>query len=182
MTGFAIHRSIPLTQGRVAWVDQADYAELARFRWSADACRTGFYAKRNTGTVGIDRTSEYMHRRILGLLPGDGLVADHINGDGLDNRRTNLRVATVAGNSYNMRHRSGKTSRYKGVSWSTRRSHWVVQIRGFAGPSRYLGSFADEEDAARAYDQEAVKRFGEFARVNFPGGIAVAGAGRQAVA
>lgn len=102
-----------------------------------------------------------------------GQLVDHINGDGLDNRRANLRVCSRRDNNCNASKAPGKSSRYKGVSLSY--GKWRAAIRG--GPVMpngwrkgiVLGYFSDEEDAARAYDAAAVRYFGEFARLNFPG-------------
>ena len=174
MTDFAIYRSIPLTQGKVAWVDQSDYTMLSRFRWHL---HVQGYAVRNTWTVGRGGVS-LMHRMVM--LPSPAQVVDHANGNPLDNRRKNLRVCSQAENNGNLRRPATNTSGFKGVSWFARGSRWVAHIR-VNGRSTNLGYFDKAEDAARAYDEAAVLHRGEFARVNFPGGVAVAGSGRQAV-
>ena len=101
----------------------------------------------------------------------EGIGTDHINGLPWDNRRCNLRTATNPQNHWNQRKRKGEySSKYKGVYLSHRpgrRDKWVAQIC-YMGKSRALGPFLNEEDAARRYDQEAVKVFGEFANLNFP--------------
>lgn len=98
------------------------------------------------------------------------MMIDHKNGNGLDNRRSNLRFCTNAQNQHNQRKwgsRSGKplSSRYKGVSWH-RRGHWRAKIQA-QGKRRYLGQFQSEEAAARAYDRAARELHGEFAVLNF---------------
>jgi len=168
MGGFAIHRSIPLTQGKVAWVDQADYADIVQFKWHAEkpGRRDVFYASRGVGHGRGNRRIEKMHRRILGLSPGDGLQVDHINGDGIDNRRRNLRVCTHAENHANLPPYGG-VSRFKGVSWYARHERWVASIHP-RGDCIHLGYFDNEESAAHAYDRAAAIHFGGFARLNFP--------------
>jgi len=104
-----------------------------------------------------------MHRLLLGTLPG--LEPDHINGDGCDNRRCNLRFCTHSQNIMNKRKRLGCSSIYKGVSWRKARRKWAAYIR-VDGRLKHLGYFGDESEAARAYDKEARKHFKEFAKPN----------------
>jgi hypothetical protein len=161
--------AIPLTQGAVAWVDPNDAPALVAHRWHLLQGPSGKgYAARREKAAG--RRYILMHREILGLGPGRVPETDHRNGDGLDNRRANLRVADRVGNNRNtpkMRGRSGKklTSRYKGVSWDKGTSRWRADIL-VLGRHYFLGRFDDEAEAARVYDAEATKRFGEFARTN----------------
>lgn len=165
MSRFAIYRSIPLTQGKVAWVDNADYADLKQFNWHADRKRgEKIYAARNCSAG----PKEYMHRRILGLTPGDSMVADHINSNGLDNRRCNLRTCAAAQNSANTtkpHSRHEHTSRFKGVSFAAASGLWRAQI-GSRESHRHLGYFKSEHMAAAAYNEAAVEMFGEFAKLN----------------
>lgn len=93
-----------------------------------------------------------------------GQIVDHINGNGLDNRRENLRLATARENALNSRPRKGR-SKFKGVYLDTLRGNWYVQIRA-KGRGRYVGSFWSELDAARAYNKAALEHYGEFARLN----------------
>jgi hypothetical protein len=107
-----------------------------------------------------------LHRLLLNAPPE--LQVDHINGDGLDNRRSNLRLATGSQNQGNSRkRRDGVTSQYRGVSWNKRAGKWQALLRR-EGKLQYLGYFSDEEAAARAYDAAALEQWGSFARLNFP--------------
>ncbi len=121
---------------------------------------------------GKDRKQDKVYWHKLITNPPSNMVADHINGDSLDNRRSNLRVATPAQNCINRganRTHRGKstTSSYKGVSWDKRRNKWVSNI-GHDYKRIYLGCFDVPEDAARAYDAKAQELYGEFAYRNFP--------------
>lgn len=165
-------KKIPLTRGLVAIVDDEDYESLSRSTWHA-VCRTTRatrYAARREYQGGGRKNGvfEYiaMHRQILGLRKGDGVEVDHINGDGLDNRRCNLRIATRAENRRNSGPLGGQ-SRFIGVCPVSRSSTWRAQI-GHDGTTTHLGCFPSEEAAARAYDRAALAYFGEFARLNFP--------------
>jgi hypothetical protein len=104
----------------------------------------------------------FMHRVVMNAQPGE--CYDHINRDGLDNRRSNLRLATNQQNQMN-RGRKGGTSRFKGVSWDRQKSLWLAQMG--RGRGSKIGRFHAEEDAARAYDRAAREKFGEFACTNF---------------
>jgi len=101
------------------------------------------------------------------LKPPDNMQCDHINGNGLDNRRCNLRICSHSENQHNGSPYVGCSSRFKGVHWRKDRRKWQTSIRN-AGKPIYLGYFTDEAEGARAYDRAARELFGEFARVNFP--------------
>lgn len=168
-------RRIALTQSKVAVVDDADWDLVKEFTWSARRGNEGskelWYAVgrgwvKNQDTGLYSRTGKVrMHRLILGVT--DPTVdVDHRNGDGLDNRRENLRMSTRSQNNGNQRIRQGGSSRYKGVSAHTD-GKWVAKISA-RGEQKYLGLFGTEEEAARTYDAAAQELFGEFARLNFP--------------
>jgi len=164
--GYAF-RKIPLTRGKFAVVDPEDYERLSLYKWHAFTGRGTYYAMR------IGRKSEkrsgkriWMHREILNL--EEGLMCDHINHNGLDNRSANLRPATHRQNMWN--HLKRKTrcgSKYKGIDRASDMKHWRARIR-FKGKRIYLGSFENEIDAAKAYDEAAKKYYGQYAALNFP--------------
>lgn len=159
-------KKIPLTKGKVALVDDADYRYLNRWRWRVIKPDKIFYAIRHSPRIQGKRTEIYMHRQILRLHPGNKKQADHINGDGLDNRRCNLRACTNRENACNQRSQSGRSSKYKGVIWDHRDGKWQVYVK-FNGRKKHLGLFNDEVEAAKAYDAAAKLLFGEFAKFNF---------------
>lgn len=128
-----------------AIVDRED-EYLARYRWQFDH---GGYAWGRAGT----KERVLMHRIVLGLGEGDGhRHVDHINGHRADNRRANLRIVSAPENARNRRPLEGSTSRFVGVSWNARKGKWQAQC-AFHGEYRYLGLYANEEDAAAAVDR-----------------------------
>lgn len=146
---------IPLTCGRHAIVDDEDYEHLSKYNWHYIS-----YAVRTDRTSGKQKTV-YMHRQIM----GSGPQADHINGDRLDNRRSNLRPATNSQNQRNKAKYSGQwTSEYKGVT-KYRNGRWIAGIY-IDNKRMHLGYFNSEEDAAQAYNFAAAKHFGEYAKLN----------------
>jgi hypothetical protein len=164
-------KEIRLTRGKVALVDDADFASLNRWNWQADQHQHTWYA-RHTCRGRMGSGSVFMHNLIMGNGPGE--FCDHRDGNGLNNQRENLRPATNRQNQQNQIHkRQGASSRFKGVSWRQDAGKWAARIRakpvlfGDAGIIS-LGHFRNEEDAARAYDAAARKYFGEFAACNFP--------------
>lgn len=113
----------------------------------------------------LDETT-YMHRLILGLVPGDGQRVDHRDLNGLNNVRSNLRLCTSSQNLANGPRRVDNTSGYRGVGWDRQHRRWVAKIQ-VRGRTMNLGLFRSPEQAALAYDAAAREHFGEFARPNF---------------
>ncbi len=163
--GYAFRR-IPLTQGRFAIVDPADYQSLSRYKWRL--CKTKgknvLYAERTTRRADGKYSRILMHRQLI--RPPKGCVIDHVSGSGLDNRRANLRLATVAQNAWNAGGR-GARSGYKGVWLAKDKGLWRASIV-CCGERKHLGYFRDKRDAAKAYDRAAREYHGEFAVPNFP--------------
>jgi len=163
-------RTIPLggkrAAGRVALVDDQDYDLVIAYRWhvalvSRPGRDAGPYAQTNAKDGDGRFRSLKMHNLILGCKG-----VDHINSDGLDNQRHNLRPATTPQNNAHVRPQlRAKTSLYKGVYWDRQHKIWRARI---GRPQREVGRFASEEDAARAYDAAALALWGEFALLNFP--------------
>lgn len=154
-------KEIKLTRGMVALVDDADFDCLNQSKWHAQkACGT-WYA------VHKGKHKTYMHRLILGLSKGE--IGDHVDGNGLNNRRSNLRASTSSQNASNrIRPSSINTSGYRGVCFDKHRQKWQVQIKQY-GKFHHVGRFDDIAEAARAYDLAAKQMFGEFAgRPNIP--------------
>lgn len=150
-------REIKLSRGLVALVDDEDFEWLNQWKW----CYGNGYATRRQ-YIGDGRYTGFrMHRLIVGLATGEGHQVDHINGDRLDNRRSNLRICDVSNNKANCKPYANNKSGYKGV-YKDRSGKYTAQIR-VAGVINYLGTFADPKDASRAYMDAAIKMRGEFA-------------------
>lgn len=160
-------KRIPLTKGWFALVDADDYDFLSQWRWCVSAAgrRGAAYAYRNQHMPGGKMIGVFMHRVILETPPG--MVSDHIDGDGLNNTRGNLRVVTPRQNQMNRRPNRGGTSPFKGVCLDTSnpRKPWLARI-GVNGRRIFLGRFTREDDAGAAYAGAAVKYFGGYARVS----------------
>ena len=148
-------KKIPLTRGLFAKVDDADHAKLSGYRWFAGC--GGKYACRMT-TIDGKRSMVYMHREIV--LPGDGMQIDHKNGDGLDNRRRNLRECAHADN---VRNRVEKKDVWYPKGVTKRRKKFVASVT-YRNAPRHLGSFCSASGAALAYSWACGKLFGEFYR------------------
>lgn len=153
---------VPLTKGYVAVIDAADADLVLKHRWCALVCRSGVvYAMRGTrdrkaGT----QTTIMLHREILGLPPGRVPQVDHVDRDGLNNRRANLRTCTAAQNVANQGIRKTSDSGIKGVR-QTLYGRWIARIC-VDGNRRHLGTFETAEDAELAYRRAAQSAFGEF--------------------
>lgn len=158
-------KKIPLTQGRFTLVDDADHEQLNQRKWYAYQDRNMWYARHNSQPYENKRLSILMHRVILGLRHGDGKQVDHIDGDGLNNQRSNLRICTNTQNQHNRRQRVTGRSKYKGVVWHKQSKRWVAQIR-YHPNNIHIGSFDTEEEAAEAYNEKAKELRGEYAFLN----------------
>lgn len=160
-------RRIPMAGPKYAIVDPADYERLRKYEWFARKGKNSFYARRYEARgKGKKETLVYMHQEIIKV--PKGMMVDHINHDSMDNRRANLRAATTSQNSYNRKKLSRQcSSKYKGVWWHKSSLKWQARII-FEKKRIHLGTFKNEIDAAKAYDEAARKYHGEFACLNFP--------------
>jgi AP2 domain/HNH endonuclease len=150
--------------------DRGDMALVATFNWHVYRRGRRRYARTNVNLPNGRRTQISMHRLLLDF---PECQIDHRNGNGLDNRRANLRLCDGRQNAMNRRQRSDNTSGFKGVHLEAPHGYhkggkWVAQIQA-QGRRIKLGRFNTAEEAARAYDAAARKHFGEFARTNFKG-------------
>jgi hypothetical protein len=144
------------------FVDAGDWEKIRGHRWSAHK-RGMFYVITNVSKGEGKKATLSMHT----LLLPDAEVVDHRDGNGLNNRRTNIRAATQLQNMQNQRkQKSGTTSQFKGVYWHKATNKWAARI-GVNGRQRYLGLFTSEVEAARAYDTKALQHFGDFSKTNF---------------
>ena len=155
-----------MSQPRYARVDPADYKRLRNYEWYTKRGLKSFHAHTFARDSKTGKTKrKYMHR-MLHETP-EGMMIDHINHDGMDNRRANLRAATRSQNLYNRKKWSGTySSKFKGVTWHKGKRKWQARI-GFQNKRVHLGFFTDEIEAAKAYDRAAKKYHGEFAYLNF---------------
>lgn len=160
-------KEIPLTQGKVAIVDNDVYEWASQWKWYAQKHRNTYYVRRGVWQTG-KVLSVNLHREIMNA--PKGVQVDHINGDGLDNRRSNLRLATNTENSCNQSKQSNNTSGFKGVYWHKVVKKWQVCIRKNYHLI-YIGYYNTPEEAALAYDKAALEHFGEFAKTNYDIGL-----------
>jgi hypothetical protein len=151
---------LPLSQGKTALVDDLDAALAQTHKWCAERrTEERFYAVKTIRHL-QGQTKIYLHTFLTGWS-----FVDHINGDGLDNQRSNLRPATEAQNLWNRGPQRNNTSGFKGVHRF--RSRWQAEIMA-SGRRSYLGTYGTPDEAARAYDAAATELHGEFACLNFP--------------
>ena len=151
---------IPLTQGYEAIIDADDVPLVEHLQWHASPIRTNTYALAATWVNGKTKLVR-LHRIIM--RPADGQVVDHIDGDGLNNRRSNLRFASHQQNNCNSKRRADNRSGVKGVFWDKQRRKWQAQI-SVGGRSIALGRFASLDAAAAAYADASQRLHGEFGR------------------
>lgn len=152
-------RRLPLTQGQVALIDDVDWERVSQFRWHAVWVYNTYYA-----ATTADGKRLYLHRFLTDA--PKGMEVDHINGDGLDNRRENLRLCRHRDNLRNVRRTIPSRSGYRGVI-PTASGKFAARCKHF-GKLLYFGTFETAEEAARVRDIEVLRLHGEFAVLNFP--------------
>lgn len=153
-------KTIPLSRGKTAFVDDEDYENLIRYRWYAKPSNRNWYA-----VTYNNKSKKQINMENFIIDNPNGLIIDHINRNGLDNQRKNLRLATKTQNLRNSRKRRNTSSKYKGVSLYKRYNKWEANIR-VNKKLLHLGFFDDEKEAAMAYNEAAKKHFGDFANLN----------------
>lgn len=157
---------ISLTQGKFALIDDKDFTLINSYKW---------YAQNNSGYTfyAIHRYQDKqtkksiyikMHRLIMN--PQDNEEIDHIDSDGLNNQKFNLRICTSQQNNMNRKKLKSCSSKFKGVYWKKQYKKWCSRIK-INNKFKHLGYFDNEIEAAKTYDAAARKYFGEFARLNF---------------
>lgn len=148
-------KHINLTQGKVAIVDDEDFEELNKYKWCY--LNAGYACRESSGKMIL------MHRDI-NKTPNNK-ITDHINGNGLDNRKVNLRTCTTSENAMNSKTNLINTSGYRGVSKDNVRGTYRATIKKL-DKAIFLGRFKTANEAALAYNKAAIELFGEFARLN----------------
>ena len=156
-------KEIKLTQGYSSMVDDDLFDYLNQWKWQVVKDSHTNYAVRNEGKFPFRKRIK-MHREIM--KPSPNMQVDHVDGNGLNNVRENLRVCTQSQNKKNARKRKDSTSGFKGVTYYKRYGNWRSQI-AVNGKRINLGYFSDPIDAAHAYDNAAREYHGEFANTNF---------------
>jgi hypothetical protein len=156
-------KEIILTQGKVAIIDDDDYEYLNQWKWFANNKNGKFYVVRNITVSKNKQSSIFMHRFIM--KPNKGMIIDHLDGNPLNNQKSNLRICTHAENMRNSKISINNKSGYKGVSYQEDRNNYRAQIK-FNNKKINIGDFIDPIDAARAYNAAALKYHGEFANLN----------------
>ncbi|WP_434439742.1 AP2 domain-containing protein [Lentzea sp. E54] len=167
-------KQVPLSKGYVALVDDEDFELVSAHRWCVVMPGKNVYAVRKVRRGDGSWTNQSLHRFLLDAGPGERV--GHLDGDGLNCARTNLRRVSRSESSYNAcrtrghGRQSNNKSGFIGVSWDARLGKWRAQIQ-VAGQKKHLGHHPTAEDAARARDRAAIELHGELAVLNFPGGL-----------
>lgn len=159
-------REILLKNPHILIIDEEEYTSVMKNRWRVFFNGFTFYAVRTVSLHG-HRTTLYMHRELMGLVAKDGKYVDHINRNGLDNRKSNLRIVSPLINTLNRKLQKNNVSGYRGVSWDNRTGKWRAAIQ-YNRKHKSKGYYNNLLEAAHAYDRAAIKCFGAEAILNFP--------------
>jgi len=151
---------IPLTKGYNALIDDEDYEKVSQFKWCVNGVSPSHYGIR----VCKGQRGKLIHLHRFLMNAPDGFDVDHIDGDTMNNQKSNLRICTRSQNSINSKKKKG-LSKFKGVHWLKDNKKWRAKIMK-DGKSFYLGCFTNEAEAAAAYNNKAKEIFGNFARLN----------------
>jgi hypothetical protein len=157
-------RQLFLAGGEIALVDDGDFLTCLNYSWSLDG--RGYARAYLRGSGRRNERYVWLHK-LIGARMGIVGIPDHKDRNKLNCQRDNLRQATPSQNTANQKMRSTNTSGYRGVTWHAKSRKWMAMIHA-NGQQQYLGLFSIAEEAARAYDVEARKQYGEFAALNFP--------------
>ena len=161
-------KAIKLTNcDKYTLVDEQDYENCSDYRWRLD--RRYVWCRKDYGYENGVRKQSFIYLHRLLISPPKGMVVDHIDGNPLNNIRNNLRICTHSQNLCNQMAVRKHTSKYKGVSWDKRNRNWNSRIGIGNNTTKHIGSFEDEVQAAIAYNNAALKYFGEFAKLNIIG-------------
>ena len=147
-------KEIELTLGKKALVDDADYEWLSQYSWSACKGKYTIYALRSGKNKAGKFINIAMHREIMQT--PDGLLTDHIDGNGLNNQRTNLRICSAGQNQHNSSPHKNRSSKFKGVSWKKSGKKWVVRIQ-LNYKSKHIGVYKTEIEASNAFQDMLLK-------------------------
>ena len=161
--GVVMSVKIPLNKGKFTIVDDEDWGEISKYKWSVEKGPYTCYAVRAIYSNG-KWTTMRLHRQLLNAKAGEEV--DHIDHNGLNNTRNNLRACTRSQNHGNQRLRKNCSSQFKGVCWHKVARKWVAYIM-LNSNQMHLGLYVDEIVAAKVYDKAAIKYFGEFAHTHF---------------
>lgn len=168
ITGDSKMKKIPLGRGKFALIDDDDYDRVSMHTWHMKSRLHLNYASSTKYLGGGRKKAKYrmlqLHRFIMN--PSKGMDVDHIDGNGLNNQKSNLRICTHQQNCMNTRKSRNTTSRYKGVSWDKESGKWKASIR-FNNSLKNLGRYRTQKEAAKAYDKKAKELFGEYGNLNF---------------
>ncbi len=159
-------KTLNLTQGKIALVDDEDYENLNQWKWFAFKAPNTWYAVRSYyDKVAKKNYTIRLHRQIMNCVKGDDKLIDHADMDGLNCQKYNLRIATKSQNNANRRNIKLKSSKYKGVSWCNTSKKWKVQI-SIDNKVIHIGRYETEKEAALKYNEKAIELHKEFANLN----------------